>query len=107
MVSGGPVSRIDVSGVRLELYGRAVERYTPGFFEGELDPNETAYDFFLVRRFGSDNATVLEQWMNIARGESRRALAAMTQDAQKNAAHVQIKSDANVVVDRYYYPYGL
>jgi hypothetical protein len=107
-VSGGPVSRIDASAVRFELYGRAVERYIPGWIEGQLDPNETAYDFFLIRRqLDSGDSVILQQWVNVGRGESHRALGSMTHDLQNNAAHVQITTDGTVVVDQYYYSSGL
>ncbi len=63
-IAGGPVSHLSIDSSQIQLYGRRVLRYYPGWWNNHLDYSENVYDFFLVKRTPSQ-VTILKSWHNL------------------------------------------
>jgi len=63
-IAGGPVSELSTDSSQMQLYGRQVLRYHPGWWNNHVDYSENVYDFFLIKRT-SKQVTILKSWTNL------------------------------------------
>lgn len=63
-IAGGPTSQLSTHSSQVQLYGRQVLRYRPGWWNNHVDYSENVYDFFLVKRTPSQ-VTILKKWLNL------------------------------------------
>jgi len=99
VVSGGPVDSIEVAGTRYELYGRAIDRYDPGFFGGFHNQTKTVYDFFLLRRNAkSGTGIIVKSWVGFKQSAiSATPVGTIGYDSNTRMIHIMINAQHTVI----------